>query len=242
MQFNREDFRSWMAVLAAIVVVIEVTFFNHGVLFSALISGLLIYFGSIKYHRTIGKIFFWFGIFSVGVTILTSSTFKVLLIAIIIYFIIQFFKSKKAPQQINPVVHNSIDEETERIIKKEPFLSNPFVGKVETPEHVYEWQDINIHMGFGDAVIDLSNTVLPEGESVISIRNVAGNITLFIPYELEVMIHHSSVVGGARVFQHKEVKSFNQTLSYQTADYQSANQKVKIITSMIYGELEVKRR
>jgi lia operon protein LiaF len=241
LQFKKEDFRSWIAMIGIAVLLIEVTFFNHGVMFSALISGLCIYFGSTKYHRTIGKVVFWFGVFSIVVTILSSNAFKFLLLAIILYFVHQYFKARKAPHQVEPVVEESPPEGSESLIKKQPLFTNPLFGQVETPDHVYEWNDINIQMGIGDAVIDLSNTVLPEGESIIFIRNIAGNIKIKVPYELEVMIHHSAIIGATSVFQLKEPRAFNQTISYQTVDYQAATQKIKIATSMIYGDLEVKR-
>ncbi|MBD8070867.1 cell wall-active antibiotics response protein [Bacillus sp. PS06] len=242
MQFKKEDFRSWIAMVGIAILIIEVTFFNHGVMFSALISGLCIYFGSTKYESTFGKVMFWFGVVTIIVAILSSSAFKFLLLAIIIYFVHKYYQTKKDPLKVEPIIENSQSEGNEQVVKKQPLFKNPIFGRFETPEQVYEWNDINIQMGIGEAVIDLSNTVLPEGESIIFIRGIAGNIKILVPYELEVTIHHSAILGGTSVFQHKESKAFNQTLSFETADYQASSQKIKIVTSMIYGDLEVKRQ
>jgi lia operon protein LiaF len=47
--------------------------------------------------------------------------------------------------------------------------------------------------------------------------------------------------GTGRVLGYNEPKMVNQTVSFQTEGYDRAQQKVKIITSMIVGDLEVKR-
>ncbi|MFC4319950.1 cell wall-active antibiotics response protein LiaF [Litchfieldia salsa] len=238
--FKNDDFRSWIAMLAIVIIIIEVTFFNNGVMFSALISCLCIYFGINKYHRTIGKVVFWFGLVTIAVTILSSNAFKFLLLTIILYCAYQYFKSRKNPNQIEPVLDSSILE-NEPLLRKQPLFSNKLFGQIETPDHVYEWNDITLQLGIGDTVIDLSNTVLPDGESVIVIRNFAGNIKIKVPYELEVMINHSALIGTTSVFQHQEPRAYNQVITYQTVDYLTATQKIKIVTSMFYGDLEVKR-
>ena len=63
-------------------------------------------------------------------------------------------------------------------VTSKPLFQNKLFGGQKTPDHEYEWNDINIQTGFGDAVIDLSYTVLPKGESVIFIRNVMGKVTV----------------------------------------------------------------
>lgn len=95
--------------------------------------------------------------------------------------------------------------------------------------------------GIGDTVIDLGNTVLPKGESVIVIRSFIGNVKILVPYEMEVSVSHSVLAGTGKIFEHHEPKMMNQTVSFQSEGYDQAQQKVKIITSMIVGDLEVKR-
>lgn len=113
-------------------------------------------------------------------------------------------------------------------------------GDQSTTEHAYYWQDINIHGAFGDRVIDLSNTVLPEDTAVISIRHLIGNIEIHVPYEVGVSIHHSSIFGRAHILgEHRNL--MNQSLSYQTEGYTATYPRVKIITSLLSGDIEVKR-
>jgi len=233
----------WAILLVIAVLLLEVTIFNSGIIFSVLLSGACIYLGRQKLHSTFWKVLFWFGCISLGITILTSITFKVLLIAIILYGVIEYAKAKKEPKTIQPEIAKTVEHvtETEPIIKQQPLLSNLIFGNQQTSENSYEWTDISVQTGVGDTVIDLSNTVLPNGESVICIRNVVGNVIILVPYELELGVRHSVMFGKTTILNHQQDKTFNQTLSYQTEGYYEADQKVKIITSMIVGDIEVKR-
>ena len=100
---------------------------------------------------------------------------------------------------------------------------------------------MNIQAGIGDTVIDLSYTVLPKDETVIFIRNVMGKVTIMIPYDVEVSVNHSVFFGSVRILDFKESSLMNRLIKVETADYEQANQKVKIFTSMMIGDIEVKR-
>lgn len=171
-------------------------------------------------------------------------TFKFFLLAILIHLVIRFAKSKKEADLIRPIVKEPIANfsgQKGNIIRKKPLFENVLFGEQRTPEHVYEWNDINIQAGFGDTVIDLSYTVLPKGETVIFVRNFIGNVKVLIPYDIEVNVSHSVIAGATNIFQNEEEKVFNQTISVQTEEYEKAEQKIKIFTSFVVGDLEVKR-
>lgn len=123
----------------------------------------------------------------------------------------------------------------------EPYLKNVIFGFQKTPENIYDWKDINIQGGWGDTIIDLSNTVLPKGEAVILIRHLIGNIQILVPYETELSVHHSVLLGSTMILKKEIPSSFNQTMYYYTPEYETAEQKIKIVTSIISGDLEVKR-
>ena len=127
------------------------------------------------------------------------------------------------------------------IQQREPLFTNVLFGHQKTPEHGYEWKDITIQGGIGDAVIDLSYTVLPKGETVIMVRKLIGNVRVLVPYEVDVRLHHSGLAGSVTFFDYEEPKFFNQTLHLQTAGYEESTRKIKIITSMLSGDIEVKR-
>lgn len=241
----KTDYISWISLIGIILLFLEITLFDGGLIFSLALTIGFMYFGRKSYSRKLGKILFWIGLFGTIITVLNMMIFKFFIVAILVYIVVVFYQSKQNPELIKPFLTEPKELqdglEKEPLVKAGHLLQNKWFGRQNTSDHIYEWDDINIQGGVGDTIVDLSNTILPKGEAVISIRHFIGNVQIFIPYDIEVSIHHSVVAGRADIFHHQENKVFNQILSYQTADYQHAGQKVKIITSLITGDLEVKR-
>ena len=190
-----------------------------------------------------GKLLFWFGLFFLVVNVINMLAIKFFLLALLCILIVQYANRKKQAKTITPIIKEGVDLEkrSETIVKEQPLFQNRLFGQQKTPDHVYEWNDVNIQAGIGDTVIDLSYTVLPKEETVIFIRNMMGKVTIMIPYDVEVSVHHSVLFGSAKILDYKESSLMNRLLKVETADYEQTNQKVKIFTSMIIGDIEVKR-
>ncbi|WP_027408419.1 cell wall-active antibiotics response protein LiaF [Anoxybacteroides tepidamans] len=241
-QRKKTDYISWTILIGILLLAIEISFFNKGIIFSIILSTGFIYIGRKKWNRKAGKVLFWIGVIHLLFNIFSMMTIRFFLIAILLYVIIQFFQSKRNPSIVRPEVRDSDSPAAQgEVLEQKPLFCNLLFGKQKTPEHAYEWNDINIQTGIGDAIIDLSYTVLPKGEAVVFVRGWIGNVQILVPYEIEVSLAHSAVVGAAHVFEREKEQIFNQTLIYQTPSYENAEQKLKIITSMIIGNLEVKR-
>jgi lia operon protein LiaF len=236
------EYISWILLIGAVILLLEVTFFNQGLIFSLFISSLMVYLGRKSMPKKMGKLLFGAGIFFFIVSIFQMITFRFLVFAIFIHFVIQFAQSKRSPNIVSPVVSEPSDSKPkEQVVQRKPIFRNILFGQQRTPDQVYEWNDINIQSGVGDTIIDLSYTVIPKGETVIYIRNFIGNIQIFVPYDYEVSVQHSVLLGTTTVFDFHEAKMLNQVFHLQTPDYENANQKVKIITSVVLGDIEVKR-
>ncbi|UOR11090.1 cell wall-active antibiotics response protein LiaF [Halobacillus amylolyticus] len=223
-------------IIGVVLLVLEVTFFNGGLIFSLLFSSIFLYIGKKKYRKLSGKVVFWIGLLSLVLTILNMIAVRFLIIVVLVLFVRHYFRSKKEPEQIELDVQ--VDDFAE---SEEPFVKQKFFGDEMTAKTSYKWQDVNVHGGFGDRMIDLSHTVLPDDEAVISIRHLVGNVQVYVPYEVEVAVNHSAILGRAAIFQYRKTKLFNQTVSYRTPDYMTNKPRVKIITSIVSGDLEVKR-
>jgi lia operon protein LiaF len=238
----KSDYLNWIIIAGIILLLLEVLFFNGGLIVTFLLSIGCIYLGKKWKPRFRGKAFFWVGWFWLIVTVLNMMTFRYFLCVVLLYIIVQFFQSQKQPKQIKPII---LEEQSETgsdpFIKREKIFENKFFTSQMSPEHVYEWNDVNIQVGIGNTVIDLSDTVLPKGEAIISIRSLVGNVQILVPYEVEVHVNHSVLAGTVAIFQDQEQKIVNETLVYETAEYAQGEQKVKLITSVISGKLEVKR-
>ncbi|KIL48280.1 cell wall-active antibiotics response protein LiaF [Jeotgalibacillus soli] len=239
----KTDAVSFWVLIGLVLLLIEVSFFDGGKLFSLFFSVLFIYFGRAKFHRLYGKILFGLGIISLAVGVITMFTIRFLLIALAIYWIREYLQSRKYPKVIALAIEEQRDElRTEELkFERQKLLINKWVGNQQTPSSSYEWQDIHIQNGIGDTTIDLSNTVLPKGESVISIRSSIGKITLLVPYELDIALRHSAVIGNASLFHHMPTRLWNESVQYETEQYREAAQKVKVVTSVWIGDIEVKR-
>lgn len=238
----KNDYVSWIAIAGLILLLLEVSFFNEGLIFSLLASGAMIYFGRSLLPRRTGKLLFWAGLFFFLSSVFSMMTFRFFLLAVLIYIGYQFAQSKKRPEVMTPILQKPAETmQKETVIEKPPLFKNLLFGHQGSPPHVYDWDDINIQKGIGDCVIDLSLTVLPKGETVIFTRSIIGNMTVFVPYDVEVTVRHSAIIGAAEVFDYEEGRVLNQSLFLKTPGYDMADQKVKIFTSMVVGNLEVKR-
>lgn len=238
-----KDYINIAVLLTIIFLFIEVVFFNSGIIFSLLVASGLIYFGRKQMPSLFGKLLFWAGVFFFGISVMNMMTVKFFLLAILIYLLLEYYQKKKAPEKIQPIIKEPTSKENgqEPLVKKKPLLENIFIGERKTPDHAYEWSDVNILTGIGDTVIDLSYTVIPRGETIIFIRKMIGNVVILIPYDVEVSVNHSVITGNTTIFENKEEKVFNQCIITHTEGYDMAKQKVKIITSLLVGNLEVKR-
>ena len=203
----------------------------------------MIYLGRKRAGKKIGKILFIGGIIFFVLSIVNMMTFKFLLVAILLHFFIQFLNAKKNPKKLTPEYHYNRNQpsQEETMIRTEPLFENIVLGQQKTPPGAYEWNDVNIQAGIGDTIIDLSFTMLPKGETVIFIRNLIGNIQILVPYDIDVSIQHSCIVGSSTVFEEHDSKLFNRVLHLKTPGYETAEQKVKIFTSLVVGNLEVSR-
>lgn len=239
----KSDYTGWLVIIGVVVLLLEILFFNSGLIFSLLFSGGLIYLGRKKAGRKSGKFLFIGGIVFLVISVFSMMTFRFLLLAILLHLIIEYYQTRKNPNKISLNIKEAANQvqQEETIIKSKPLFENILFGQQKTPVGVYEWNDINIQSGIGDTIIDLSYTVLPKGETVIFIRNIFGNIQIQVPYEIEVSVHHSCIVGSTTVFENHQSQVFNQAFQLKTAGYDQAEQKVKIFTSMLVGNLEVSR-
>ncbi|MET3698624.1 predicted membrane protein [Bacillus oleivorans] len=240
---KKSDIFKYAVIALIIMLILEMSFFNPGFIFSIAISVFFIYWGRKWSPRMSGKILFWFGVISLIIGFLSSFAFRILLFIAIFYILLQYGRSKQQPTPIKPIIHEveSLKSSSSPLYNRSPLFRNVLIGRQRTPETVYEWHDINIQAGIGDTIIDLTNTVLPKGESVIMIRNIIGNVQIYVPYDLEVQASHSVVAGTFDIFEQKEEKVFSANVIYQTPEYGQATQKIKIVTTMFLGKLEVKR-
>ena len=234
---------SWIVLIGAFFLVLDLFFFNRGLIFSLTVAIGMIYIGKKRMPKKTGKSLYWLGLFFLVMNMLGMLSIRFVIIAFLCILIFQYASRRKKEKMIQPIIkeREEVHKEQETIIKEKALLQNRLFGRMQTPDHVYEWNDVNIQAGIGDTVIDLSDTVLPKGETIIFIRNVIGKVTVMIPYDVEVNINHSVFYGSAKILDFYQSSLMNCCINIETNDYEGADQKVKIFTSIMIGDLEVKR-
>ncbi|RLL46554.1 hypothetical protein D8M04_04925 [Oceanobacillus piezotolerans] len=236
----KTDTLNWIIIIGVILLVIEIVFFHGGNLFNAVFAAIFAYIGWRNIHKLWGKIVFWIFLIGFILSVLNMMAVRFLIAAALVLFMIDYTKKNKGEGYLAPSLPGT--ENTQgRTIRLEPLFNHKWFEDQFTDETVYGWRDVNIHSGFGDKVIDLSNTVIPKDTAVISIRHVMGKIEIYVPYDVEVSIHHSSIFGRAHIFEAHHWKLVNKSLLYQTENYDTEQTRVKIITSILSGDIEVKR-
>lgn len=237
--FNLFDKKTiqYLALVILVVFLIEFVFLKSNHMIWIIICGVISYFSWQYYYRQEYRVFFWLGIAGMGLALLNTMFFRVLLVFPVLWLAFYIYQNisdnKKEPEPLQ------FGQET--LEDKEVLYSNQWFGKQNIGEKPYHWQDINSQTLFGETIIDLTQTVLPKGEPIILVRHLAGTIKIIIPYDVEVSIHHSVFIGSVDIFGYGDDQVTNRVIHYQTENYQEANQRVKIYTTMLAGKIEVSR-
>lgn len=239
-KYFKTDTFNWIWIIGVILLVFEVLFFHIGIIFQLLFNVFFLYVGWKNLHKLWGKILFGIFVISFVLSVFNIIAVRFVLAAFLILFILDYVKRNKDVDVLNPVLPGE-EMKQGNVIQMKPLFDHNWFEDQKTEDTVYGWRDVNIHGFYGDKLIDLSNTVLPDDTAVISIRHVIGKIEIYVPYEVEVSIHHSSVFGRAHIFGEHHWKLMNKSLLYQTENYDHTYPRVKIITSVFSGDIEVKR-
>ena len=72
-----------------------------------------------------------------------------------------------------------------------------FIGTTTSEEQGYKWQDVHIQRFIGDITIDTTQTILPQGKSIIVIQQAFGKVRVIVPYEVTIQLHYSTLYGEA---------------------------------------------
>ncbi|WP_252315008.1 cell wall-active antibiotics response protein LiaF [Sinobaca sp. H24] len=228
-----------VGLIAVILLAIELLFTDGGIIFSLLFFAVLLFLGKKFMKRTLGKVVFWIGAVGLGLSALSTISVRFAIVAFLVLLLIQNHKKREQPDELVP---SFLTEKPDRQREAErPLLKNRFLGKEKTLEQPYGWKHINITGGVGDRIIDTTNTVLPE-EAVIVIRHGMGKVTIYVPYEVKFSLYHSTVFGHVFLPGMEKERLFNKSMIYHSEEEEPEAVHLQIFTSILSGDLEVKRR
>jgi len=219
---------------ALLLVFVEVMFFHNGSVLFVLFGVGLIYISL----RRKSRLFFWSGVVFLGIALLSMWSLRLFIVAILVYILVRLWKGEETQQIIEPFLGDDI--ETPNAI-----IQNKLFSIQSTPFQAYEWQDVHVQGFYGNITIDATQTVLPKGSSLVSVRQGIGKVRIAVPYEIPVRIHYTTLLGDALLFGASKKRLWNQSLVLQNGYNEaqdSASSELIIAVSTWLGDVEVIRK
>lgn len=108
----------------------------------------------------------------------------------------------------------------------------------ETEEDIYSWEDVNFTKFFGNTVFDLGNTLLPKENNVILIRKGIGKTKILVPEGVAISLNISTLLGKVFI-GNEEIDLKNETFHWYSDNYHSNMRKIKVVSNVLVGEVEV---
>jgi lia operon protein LiaF len=118
---------------------------------------------------------------------------------------------------------------------KQQLFGNQRIGT-----QVYEWDDINIAVFSGDTIIDLGNTLLPKDDNIVIVRKGFGRTRLLVPVGVAISLEHATLFGNV-LFEEEHLSLKNESIRIYSNDYDENPRRLKIITNILLGDIEVIR-
>lgn len=128
-----------------------------------------------------------------------------------------------------------LDQQRERPIKR---IRKNWFGEEKNDDDIYEWEDINYTKVAGTSVIDLGNTIVPKGDNTVLIRKGFGNVKILVPEEVAVSLDISVFLGRVCIGE-DELTLNNEVIKYRADRYDHASRRLKVVTNILVGQVEV---
>ena len=217
------DHLAIIAICFALVVLIELTLFNNGTVFLLIIGAVFLYFS----YKKKKQYYLYAGLFFLFLAVINIWTLRLLIIGTLIFLLYQYLTKKEQVVEIkNHVITTS--------------QQNQLIGTTNTSSESYHWQDVHIQRFIGDITIDTTETILPQGKSLIVIQQALGKVRVVVPYEVSVQLNYSTLYGQATCFNYTPKQCVNEQLQFEDGSTDAKRVLVIYVTTWI-GDVEVQR-
>jgi len=217
---------TFIAIVTILIVFVELTIFNNDSAFLLIIGAVLLYYSFSKNK----KYLFWSGCFLIFLAILSIWSLRLLIVGFLIYIL---YKHVMKEQRVVTLNTQELDAKVEK---------NNLIGNTTSPIDSYKWEDIHIQKFIGDISLDLTDTILPAGTSVITIRQSIGKVTIVLPYEIPFRLQYSTLLGESKILGNNPKRLINEKLIFEDGDAQDAKRKLIIHVATWLGDVEVIRK
>ncbi|MCK0471152.1 cell wall-active antibiotics response protein LiaF [Halalkalibacter sp. APA_J-10(15)] len=220
-----------------------------GSLIGPLIFILLAIFFYQKGHRFLSLLFFIIFLTVVFDFIFSINFFSLFIAGVAIYFGIRLLRSNNNGNQENIYETKwETDENDQKEIEPRqehsayhddaPLIRRSIIGEIDYRES-FELRDMTVWNGIGEVRLDLSRAIIPEGETVVIVQGLIGEVQIYIPDDLAVSVQASTILGEVAVL-HERHSGINPNLSITTKGYKESSRRVKLILSTSIGEVKVR--
>lgn len=121
-----------------------------------------------------------------------------------------------------------------------PSKRSMLVGSLNFGRGSWNLEDMRIWMGVGEIDVDLSQAIIPDGESYLELSGLVGDINIIVPEDLAVAIEAEARIGDVYVFGNSQ-SGIQRFRSYQSENYATSPKKVHILVSLTVGDVTIKR-
>ena len=207
----------------ALVVLIELTLFNNISVFLLIVGSILLFF-SFKRKK---QYLLWTALILLFFAVIHLWTLRLLIIGILIFLLYKYLTKKEQIIEIKNQIINASEK-------------NKLIGTTGSPTESYQWRDIHIQRFIGDITIDTTETILPQGKSIIVIDQSLGKVRITVPYEVSLQLHYSTLYGEANCLHFAPKQCINEQLYFEDGESDAKRILVLYVTSWI-GDVEVQR-
>ncbi|MGT2829187.1 cell wall-active antibiotics response protein LiaF [Streptococcus hillyeri] len=121
--------------------------------------------------------------------------------------------------------------------------TNQWIGEHEPLKRTgFAFDDINIIRLTGNDTIDLTEVIVAGKDNHILIRKIYGPTQVIVPIDVAVRLNASSVYGSITFLDYPEYDLRNETITLEEECYRQSHKRVKLVVSVLAGNVEVVRR
>lgn len=171
------------------------------------------------------------GVADFGTIISTYWPLILILIGVRIFF--RYGRSSTQPPPSGGGIAGPAQESSASMIHN----SNVF-GDVDLKINSKDFHGGSISNTFGDMNIDLADIGLAEGEQLLKLDGVFGDLHVLVPKDIEIAVTTHSVFGDVRVLGNMKT-GFGQEIFYSTPNYSAASKKLRIVSNQVFGDVKV---
>ncbi|QPQ36710.1 cell wall-active antibiotics response protein [Lysinibacillus sp. JNUCC-52] len=209
-----------------LLVFVELTIFNNGGAFCLIIGAILLYLSFSKNIRFLK----WTGIFFIAISLFTMWSLRLFIVILLLYMLYQYLQRENEPKIV-----------TLEFLKL-PASKNELFGTIPAPVDAYKWQDVQIQRLAGDITIDTTQTILPAGQSLVTIRQGIGKVQIYVPYEIPFRLHYTTLFGDFTCLQGSPQRLMNESIVFSDGNPEDAKRTLVIHVATWLGDLEVLRK